>query len=280
MANSMDNMRIQAEAYLNQGKPLEAIAIYEQIIKLDPNYAPAYSDLGRVLESQGWQELAIVQYIKALSLAPSSYSPASHLSLGMLLKNRGQITEAIACFQKAIGLNPSYKPAYQAWVETLIEQQKLDQAWEVYAQAELFDLDLINSKDFNDLGIAYINQNQLDQAIACFQKAISIEPSYASAHCNLGNALLQHGSFKEAIISFNEALSIDPNFAEVYYNLAIALNRINRLDEAIACFEAAISLKPEFREAHTNLNSNLGKALGIISNPQDIGVPRYAPQLD
>jgi len=259
MAESLGRLQKLAEVYFLEGKALEAIAIYEQIIELEPNSAPAHSELGRVLESQGWMELAIPQYAKALSLAPHSYSPESHVKFGDLLKSRGQIEEAIANYKRALNLNPQYISAYRAWADTLIRAQKLDEVIGVYAEAELVDFDLIGAKDYSDLGLAYIERGQWDQAIACFQKAISTQPTYTSAHCNLGNALLQQGNYKEAIISFKEALSIDPNFAEVYYNLGIALNKIEKFEEAIACFEAAISLNPEFTEAQLHLGQTLSR---------------------
>ncbi len=262
MVNSIDKMQKQAEGYLAKGKTLEAIAIYEQIIQLEPNYAPAHSELGRALESQGWQELAIPHYTRALTLAPSNYSLESHLNFGNLLKSRGQIDQAIASYQRAISLNPTYIPAYKAWANALIEAQRLEEALAIYTQAEFDDLDLIRAKDYSDLGIACTDQGQLDLAIACFQKAIYLQPDYAIGHCNLGNALLQQGNHKEAIISFNEALSIDPSFAEVYYNLGLVLVEITKLDEAIACFEAAIALKPEFAEARNNLAQALDQISG------------------
>jgi len=249
----------QAEIYTSEGKTLEAIAIYERIIHLEPNFAPALGNLGVALESQGWQELAIPYYAKALELSPSSYSLESHLNLGNLLKTRGKIDEAIACYQRAIDLNPNYISAYQAWIKTLIETQRLDQALAVYDQAEFYDLDLPGAKIFNDAGIACIEGGQIDGAIACFQKAISIQPDYTSAHCNLGNVLLQQGAFRDAIISFQEAISIDPNFAEVYYNLGVALEKIDKPDEAIACFEAAMSLEPKFATAQHHLERLLRK---------------------
>jgi len=249
----------QAEICISEGKTLEAIAVYERIIDLEPNFAPAHSDLGVALESQGWQELAIPYYAKALELSPNNYSLESHLNFGNLLKTRGKPDEAIASYQRAIDLNPNYISAYQAWVKTLIETQRLNEAIAVYDRAEFYDLDLGGVKIFNDAGIAYIEQGYLDRAIACFQKAISIQSDYADAHCNLGNALLQRGDIKDAIVSFQEAISIDPNFAEVYYNLGVALEKIDKLDEAIACLEAAISLKPEFASALKNLERLLSK---------------------
>lgn len=257
MSDSLVKLQKQAIAYTSEGKALEAIATYEQIVKLEPNLAEAHGELGKLLDAQGWQELAIPHYAKALSLAPGGYSPESHFNLGNLLQSRGDREGAIASYKRAIELNPTYISAYKAWVETLIQGQRFDEAIDVYVRAEYYVDDSIGAKEYNDLGIACIDRGKLELAIACFQKAIYIQPTSASAHCNLGNTLLQQQNFKEAIISFQEALSIDPSFVEVYYNLGLALTKVNKLDEAIACFEAAIALQPEFMEAKYYLEKAL-----------------------
>ena len=40
-----------------------------------------------------------------------------------------------------------------------------------------------------NLGIALKDKGQVDEAIACYRKAIELDPKFARAHNNLGNAL-------------------------------------------------------------------------------------------
>ncbi len=255
---SVDILQKQADAYASNGKIIEAIGLYEQIIQLEPNLVHVHEELGRLLDAQGWQELAMPHYANALAMAPKKYSLETHIDFGNLWLRRNQIDKAIISYKQVLELNPGYAPAYQAWANALIQENKLDAAAEVYSQAEFYDLDLISAKNYSDLGIAYMRQNQTDKAIGSFQKAISLQADYAPAHCNLGNALLQLENYKDAIISFQEALSLDPNFIEVYYNLGLALTKINRIDEAITCFEAVLALDPDFADAGFRL-SNLSK---------------------
>jgi len=248
----------QAQTYVKAGKPFEAIAIYEELMRLRPDFALGHSELAMIYDQQGWQELAISHYRQALTLSPQTYTWESHWQLGNLLKTRGHRDQAIAFYQQALDLNPHASEVYQIWAKTLMESGQLGAASAVYAQAESVDLALIPAKAYNDLGVAYVQQD-LTKAIAHFEKAITIQPNYADAHCNLGNALLQSGRYRDAILCFREALSIDPNFTEVYYNLGRVLVEIERFDEAIACLEAAISLKPEWAEANYNLGTALVK---------------------
>lgn len=64
-----------AELYLAQGKLEEAIAVSEQVLKIQPKFAPAYKTLGNVLQAQGKLEEAKLWYNKALEIQPD-FSPA------------------------------------------------------------------------------------------------------------------------------------------------------------------------------------------------------------
>ena len=47
----------------------------------------------------------------------------------------------------------------------------------------------------NNLGNALAFQGMLDEAVACYRRALKIKPDYADAHNNLGTALQARGSW-------------------------------------------------------------------------------------
>ncbi len=247
------------DALYTVNRPLEAVSQYERAIVIAPNSVKAHWMLGRILEAQGWTELALQHYREAMTLDPQFFTPESHINVGRLFQERNFYTEATNFFANALQLQPDYAPAYAAMGNLLLAQGDVEAVAKMYAEAETVDLDLITAKQYNDLGIACIRQHKLDEAIAHFQTAIQIQPDYADAHCNLGNTYLQQENLREAIICFQEALSIDPNFEEVYYNLGTSLAKLDRLDEAITFLHAAISIRPNFADAHYNLASALVK---------------------
>jgi protein O-mannosyl-transferase len=108
-----------------------------------------------------------------------------------------------------------------------------------------------------ELGMVMLYQGRIDEAIAQYQAALQINPSYAAAYNNLGNTLLMEGRTGEAIAQFGELLKINPSSAEAHYNLGNALSSQGRTDEAIAEYRAALQLNPSYALAH----NNLGKAL-------------------
>jgi Tfp pilus assembly protein PilF len=105
--------------------------------------------------------------------------------------------------------------------------------------------------------VALSRRGQLDEAIACFEKAIALDTKSANAHNNLGNALKDKDQLDEAIASYKKAIVLDPKHAEAQYNLGLALYGKRQLDEAIASYKKATELNPE----HANAHNNLGNAL-------------------
>ncbi len=103
------------------------------------------------------------------------------------------------------------------------------------------------------------DKGQLDEAIACYRKAIELDPKYAAAHSNLGAALKEKGQLDEAIACYRKAIELEPKFAAAHSNLGVALKAKDQWEEAIACYRKAIELEPTFATAH----NNLGEALAV-----------------
>jgi tetratricopeptide (TPR) repeat protein len=97
----------------------------------------------------------------------------------------------------------------------------------------------------------------VEEAIACYRKAIEIDPHRAEAHCNLGLALDRQGKLDQASECFRTALQINPHLAEAHGGLGIALDKQGKRDEAITCLRRAIQIDPRLANAH----GALGQAL-------------------
>lgn len=104
----------------------------------------------------------------------------------------------------------------------------------------------------NNLGnIRYAEQNY-DEAISYYEKAISHNPNYGDALNNLGNVLKDLGYLDEAIENYQKAINIQPEKAELYSNHSVALKDKFLLDEALVSINKAIELKPDFSDAYWN----------------------------
>ena len=114
---------------------------------------------------------------------------------------------------------------------------------------------------FHNLGLWYLDHNQLDQAIAQYEKALVLKPNSFKAYNNLGMIYDRLGDKERAIAAYKQALVIKPNYPLVCNNLAVIYKGLKRYDEAIVYYQRALALDPEFAEVYANLG-NLYRLLG------------------
>lgn len=62
------------------------------------------------------------------------------------------------------------------------------------------------------------------------------------------------GNLDDAIAAFDEAVQVDPTYADAYFALANCYNKKGNLDEAIAAIRKAIELNPKEALYHTELS--------------------------
>ena len=99
-------------------------------------------------------------------------------------------------------------------------------------------------------------------AVEAYKKAISLKPSVAGYHNNLGKAYAKLGQTEQAIGEYTAAAQLNPGEAGVYYfNLGAVLTNTGKIDEAITAFDKAIAADPNRADAYYWKGVNLmGKA--------------------
>jgi tetratricopeptide (TPR) repeat protein len=88
----------------------EAIASYKEVLKLDPDYAPANINLGTLYYNQSNYDLAEQRYRSAIESDPR-YALA-YFDLGNVLDETQRLDEAIAAYKAALQLAPTYADAH------------------------------------------------------------------------------------------------------------------------------------------------------------------------
>ena len=95
-----------------------------------------------------------------------------------------------------------------------------------------------------NLGKAYLDRGDADQAAAAFTDAVAVHPTESAARLNLANAYLLTGHYQEAIRHALEALSLKRDSAAAYYIIGCARNRLGRYVEAIKALQQSKSIDP------------------------------------
>src|ERR1035441_6256046 len=204
------------------GRLSDAVAQYQEALRLDPKNASAHNNLGSVLANlPGRLDDAIAQVEEALRLRPDSFE--AHLNLGDAFANApGRLTDAVAQYEEALRLDPD------------------------------------NARAHNNLGNAWRRiPGRLDDAIAQYEEALRLRPDFVEAHFNLAKALANlPGRLDDAIAQYEEALRLKPDHAEAHFSLAVALLRSNgRREEAKAQLEEGLRLHPNDGPARQILES-------------------------
>ena len=119
-----------------------------------------------------------------------------------------------------------------------------------------------SSPDYNNLGVAYNNMKHWDEAIAAFEKSLSLDPQNVHAYYNLGNVYYKKGSHEEAIDKYAKALTLDPEFADAHHNLGLVYDTLGTVDKAAQEYQRVLSIDPSHLNAHINLG-NLYRAQGL-----------------
>mmetsp|Transcript_34492 Transcript_34492/g.43546 ORF Transcript_34492/g.43546 Transcript_34492/m.43546 type:complete len:954 (-) Transcript_34492:361-3222(-) len=255
-----------AEAYSNLGNALKelgdvqgAIQFYLKAIKLKPRFCDAYSNLASAHMQMGQLQEATETYQMALVLNPKLVD--AHSNLGNLFKAQGKLEEAKVCYLKAIKLNPEFAIAWSNLAGAFKEDGQLETAVAYYKEALRLHPDFADAH--SNLGNALKEQGCIQEAMACYQTAIKLRPDFAIAFGNLASCYYDLGQMDLAIRTFKYALQLEPNFPDAYNNLGNALRETGQLDEAVLCYRTALKLKPDHPHAYNNLG-NAMKDKGLV----------------
>jgi tetratricopeptide (TPR) repeat protein len=104
-----------------------------------------------------------------------------------------------------------------------------------------------------NLGRAYLEQGQLDRAIAEFEAALKIRPQSHKMYYNLGFAYEKKGSIKRAINLYNETLRLKSDYVDAHFNLGNLYARMGRLSDAARAYRSVLESDPQDTEARNNL---------------------------
>ncbi len=87
-------------------------------------------------------------------------------------------------------------------------------------------------------------------AIANYDKAIELNPSYTDAWVRKGITLYNNKEYYEAEVCLNEAVRLSPMLFKAIYNRGKNRMALNNIEGALADFDRAVSIKPEHAKVH------------------------------
>ncbi len=105
---------------------------------------------------------------------------------------------------------------------------------------------------YNMRGSVFGKGGRYQEALADFNKAISIDPNYAQAYANRGLVYRETGKLNLALADYDKALSIDANYANAYLGRGMVYREEGKLIPALRDFNKAIAIRPDSAQAYYN----------------------------
>ncbi|MGB7058773.1 MAG: tetratricopeptide repeat protein, partial [Geitlerinemataceae cyanobacterium] len=123
-------------------------------------------------------------------------------------------------------------------------------------------------------------EEEYEEAIASYDKAVEFKPDLHEAWNNRGVALGNLGRYEEEIASYDKAVEFKPDDHQAWYNRGVALRNLKRTEEALASYHRAIELNPNNASAWYNtaclyaMQQNLDAAISHLQKAIDLD-PKY-----
>jgi tetratricopeptide (TPR) repeat protein len=224
-----------------------AIPLLERIVAQDPQFAPAFADLGRANFLQFAQqretkyiEPARESSLRALALTPNLAS--AHVTLGFLYAFTDQNDLAGHELETALRLDKFNAAAYGALAELQTRQGRTDLVEATLHKAVSLAPDdwMLNMQ----LGTYYLDNGKWAQAGEQFRHAVDLVPDNPRAYNNLGLVYRGLGKLDDSVAAFKKALDLEPSFIH-FRNLGMVLAEDGKYSEAADALGRSIEMRPK-----------------------------------
>lgn len=147
-----------------------------------------------------------------------------------------------------INRNPSDPSAYNVRGIAYAESGRTRDAIADFDRAISLDPSFFQA--YANRALVLAGTGRFDEAIADYNRALQINPSYGIAYAGRGDVYRQLGQFAQALADFGQALSIDPADAQSYYDRGLIYQAQGQQELALADFSSAISFQPRVFEPY------------------------------
>ena len=263
---SATELAVLAEMSRRDGEDAEAVAFYDEAIRLDSQNVEFYIRTIDLLVRENQSERAVERAEQATILDPENdgvwtAAAAAYLAEGNRLSDLGdqnaanlQYANAAQAARKAITINPDNATALAyAAGGTILQGDP-----EKYEQAQIFADDAVRIDPGNAIARYYMAtvftyQGRYAEALEQYQRGLEIDPTDPNLHIGLAYNYYGTGSIPDALLSFEDAISVDPDNAEAFDGRAYMYLQ---LGDAPLAEQNALEA--------TRLNPNMARAQGRL----------------
>lgn len=230
----------------------EARRAWLRATEVDPTFAKAWLNLGALSLSKGNAEAALSSFQAGIRQAPNDVDlRVAAISAQRALK---RYPEAISEAKSALQVNSRAIELYNQLALVYIETGQIDLAtFMCFKGLEAAEGAENNAQLQANFGTIYLKQGYVGDAVAAFDKALSLDQNQLTALQFLSAYHLDNRNYKAALPLLERTVGLLPNQAGARLNLGIALRGEGRFEEAIAAYNQALRIDPGNPEPHRNL---------------------------
>ncbi|MDA0748636.1 MAG: tetratricopeptide repeat protein [bacterium] len=240
--------------YLEKNQPDSTLAISLRAVNAGVPAIEAYLNLGRAYVDLHRYEEAVEAYLNFLALykgTESEYVTAAreelagaYSALGIQAHNRGQLDRAVELNRTALHYWPDSAIIWFNQGNVLRAKGAWSDAVRTYQNA--LAQDSTSADTHNNLGLAYAELRQYEQALDAYQKALHLKPDQPIVYYNIGQiyaAQQKRTLARKAYRNFQTHWKGDP--ATLQYHLGNAYKGLGDLPAALGAYEQYRKLQPE-----------------------------------
>ena len=240
---SSDPLQLAQERH-RSGMLAEAIAAYASFLDANPKRGDVWH-LRALAEHQSGQFDASWQSVNR-ALDAGGEQPATMLLAAMVLQDRGDLEGAERRFARAAELRPGWAAPLANRGQVLMEMKRIPEALEVLRAAAA--LDMSNARIWNNIGLALVSLDRIDEAQKAFYHALGLAP-LATAHFNIARIHNMRNEVPRAFEHAEAAARADPALTDAHLLLGDLHRKTRDVEGMRKSFSDAVRSNPRHARA-------------------------------
>lgn len=205
---------------------------------------------GRLLEAEAL-------YQQALALEPDN-ADALHLH-GLLMVSLGRFGLAAGQVARAIELKPGVAIFHNNYGNVLMRLDRLGEAEQQYRQAIILDSDRVDA--MNNLGVVLSRRGQHADAEKVLLRLVELLPQFSDARQNLAQVYIATGRLSEAVDQCLKGLVTAPANRGLRHVLGLAYGALGWVDEAVELYRKWLEEDPDDVRARHHYSAYTGRGV-------------------
>ena len=202
--DTYQEMQLAAIDAAKAGDFIQSLALFDQVLRVQPQLYQTWCNRGNVLDDLGRAEEAVASYDRALHIYPD-YETArlnrgvvqqkmanAAFNQGVVLDNNKELAAALVCYERALALNPSHCEANLNAALVLKDLGRFEEAAMRLMASETLEAGFVHGLN-QAADIWGVQLGRHDEALACYQRSLAIDPDQPHIRLSSGESLLATG---------------------------------------------------------------------------------------